>query len=127
MEKQLLKLAESANCEISQDSSGKWTIKGLKYEGKWKLEQQEKNRWLLQFNDAPGMILNTEETIKSFNKISGKVNKVIISDETVTPTVEKVQPEETEVITEQINEVESPEFEEAPEVVEPMEDTAPAK
>ena len=76
MEKQLLKLAESANCEISKDSSGKWTIKGIKHERKWKLEQQAKNRWLLQFNDAPGMILNTEETINSFKKISSKVNKV---------------------------------------------------
>ena len=79
MERELLKLAKSANCEICQDSSDNWIIKGIKYEGKWKLEQLGEDRWLLKFNDAPGMILNTEEVIKSFKEISGKVNKVINS------------------------------------------------
>ncbi len=79
MERELLKLAKSANCEICQDSSDNWIIKGIKYEGKWKLEQLGEHRWLLQFNEAPGMILNTEEVIKSFKEISGQVNKVINS------------------------------------------------
>ncbi len=79
MESQLLKLAKSANCEIYQDFSDNWIIEGLKDEGKWKLEQLGEHRWLLQFNKAPGMILNTEEVIKSFKQISSKVNKVITS------------------------------------------------
>ncbi len=79
MEKQLLNWAKSINCEITQDSLGNWLIKGLKYEGEWKLRQLGENRWLLQFNEAPGMILNTEEVIKSLDKISGKVNKIINS------------------------------------------------
>lgn len=70
MEKQLLTLAKSKNCEIRQNSSGSWIIKGLKYKGNWKLEQQGENTWLLEFNDAPGIILNTEEVIKSFEKLA---------------------------------------------------------
>ncbi len=44
MERELLKLAKSANCEICQDSSDNWIIKGIKYEGKWKLEQLGEHR-----------------------------------------------------------------------------------
>ena len=79
MEKQLLKLAKSKNCEIYQTSSGNWVIKNLKDQRKWKLEQQEKNQWLLEFNNAPGMILNTKQIIKSFQEINGELKKSVSS------------------------------------------------
>ncbi|MBE9045319.1 hypothetical protein IQ255_13080 [Pleurocapsales cyanobacterium LEGE 10410] len=70
--RKLLHLATSTDCKIYKDFSDKWIFRGCRPEGEWTLEEHEAGQWLLKFNGAEGIILNTGEVIKSFEIISSK-------------------------------------------------------